>query len=1530
MGSCSSRKNTSRRTRRHHLTWTLLITAVLAVRGSAQTPTAQPLPSSKELTASQRERVRRAAARKLHFRERSQARALERIRNALRNKQYAVGLRPLQRLIDEGDDRFLLEPGSTTPVGLRRAAERMIAALDRDGRNAYEQLFGTVARQRLRDADRTIDVAAYRDILKRYYYTQAGFDAADRLARLAFDRGDYEAAAAGWSRLLRDPAHAKRVVPRVRFALAVASFASGDVQRARRLVRQLGNSRFQIGGSMTTAAQWLRNQRAGAEVAKRQRDWRMPLGNLSRNRTASVSVPFPRARWSFDYAGTEKNLFDKPFRDWETRRSSEVATKSVVNSPLVVNGRVIVRDFHGIHALELKTGRRIWSFRPITSLAKSVTRSNAAQGNAAESGNPFSVRNESGGYDLQSAYAGNSTIGSMSSDGKLLFAVDDFKLNPQRGRTSRQSPFGRMESAGDPAQRTNRLIALRIDGPRDDSGVVRKPEWTVGTVPTPGTDAIDLSSHFFLGPPLPVGGRLYAVTESKQRLYLVCLNAADGRPRWRQTLALAGHPIEGDFARAVKSCMPAYAEGIVVCPTNTGLLVGVDAETGSLRWATLCGEESPELSPFSDTAGPASPARQSGFWNTPRIAGNRVLYLPPDGSRIHCVQLHSGNTEWTTPRGDAEYVAAVTEQETVIVGRRRTRALLLRDGSERWAVALGMPSGAALQLQKQVLIPLATGRIAALEIETGKAVGQTAPAVRLTSAARRTSSRPAAGLSWRPGNLIAADGIILSAEPRQLRAFLPATAVLTRAENELRRHPDSVAKRIDVAEVQLLLGKFRQADGLLVGALRAAPGDQQRSRAQAMLRELLYARLAREPDQRGRLLDRVQKLADTPGEKSRYLVRRAEFELAQGNFDGVLKATQAFERLELKQLFPMQGDESHLVSAASWVPSVIGRIRRRFGPASLKTIAARIDIAGQAALASEGTDQLARFLEVYRDWPQAAGIRAELARRLIARGRYQHAEFLLMTNRENEHARVRAAATAQLAKLWIQRGLHDRAAALLEELGGRYAATTLGDGKTTGRRFLQQFPLPISTRRALQRRRGPARPFSGAIVSAHRDFGVNVALAQTLGEYRGRFLTPHDSPFELLDRGETIERNLSVIDKATAVELGSITIPQRHSYPMLSREAHVGHFFSLGGAGEVLGVSLLEHDLGKPLWRVVPQGFAGRSDLIHVGPAGRTFCSFQARGSLIVVDPATGRLLWQRNGIDPRAGAVSDPYSGLFGDERVLVLFGADRKSFTVFDTHTGAVLRRGQLDISFDHVRRMFGRKLVYVKRQGDVTRLRAWDPLAAKPLFDEKLDGPLHSTTTDEGELVVLLPNHRLLVYGVAQNRKVLEARFSPQETAMLTYLRAFRQGDRLLVNLQAAGRRQPNQNSFYASDAFIAAEHVRGGLYAFDLKSGARLWSRRLPQRSILKPGYPNLPFLILVGRIRNPEIPGRYSMRIDAVDVETGDTLGHAEGIPADRFLHVTVSPDNARVRLYGESSTVRIDGYREPPAAAAGGRLPAGL
>src|SRR5262249_32656921 len=166
----------------------------------------------------------------------------------------------------------------------------------------------------------------------------------------------------------------------------------------------------------------------------------------------------------------------------------------------------------------------------------------------------------------------NSLLGTLSTDGKLVFAVDDLPIPPDPGGLKKAAKLGKpLEEA----IKGNRLQAYGLR--------LGEMSWELGGKPSRKEDP-DFGESFFLGAPLPLGDKLYVLNEKDQEIRLVCLAADTGEVLWLQPLALPAMKLPEDSFRRTQAVHLAYAEGILVCPTNTGAILGVDILSRSTVW----------------------------------------------------------------------------------------------------------------------------------------------------------------------------------------------------------------------------------------------------------------------------------------------------------------------------------------------------------------------------------------------------------------------------------------------------------------------------------------------------------------------------------------------------------------------------------------------------------------------------------------------------------------------------------------------------------------------------------------------------------------------------------------------------------------------------------------------------------------------------------------------------------------------------------------------------------------------------------
>ncbi|MFN0199737.1 MAG: PQQ-binding-like beta-propeller repeat protein [Planctomycetaceae bacterium] len=1504
------------------------------------------------------------------YRNRRQQIILKRGLDALTAGRVSEGLTLLQRLLTQGEDGFLWNNDTKRLTSIRQEVIDRFNQFTPVESKSYQRLFGDDANLLWQQANRSRDVKLYHEICQKYLHTPTGFLAANRLATQWLDQGYPLQAARLWDHLARISAHRNRIDDLIRLKAVIAWQAAGDEQKASEWQRTLSGERtLALGGKTMTIDAWLKQ--LGARRADREAVDSDARSLRSQQSIASAPYWIPQWRHPFRIWGTP--LGESLFSRWEQDQTDGMTPLSVCNFPLAVHDAIFVRSPSGILAIEKNSGRPLWEFPAESSLSRTLGETEAGS-ERPRMGSPrqnpeampprFRVR---GGRDpkgepqkristpslqaglLNHAYANNALMGSLTSYGERLYAIDGTILTPFRYKASgaaNPQPIEDAQLAEIERRGINRLIALpltasvsatrgikptkssndrssassdqTVPGGSEPMATVQ-PLWSIGGQLREAADKDPYAGHFFLGPPLAVNGMLYVMAEVDRQINLLALSAKTGDLIWSQGLCFVDRPIGIDTRRALQSLTPIHSQGILICPTLMQSVVAVEAHSGSLLWAASLSDAAYE---FENSRWPNAVgynASANPFAETLLVEGNRILYLPHDSESIHCLELASGRSLWKAAVEDTDYLAAIDAGTLLAVGRRYSRGLSLASGEELWTTWLGTPSGQGVQIGKTYLVPLERGRIANLDIASGKEIGVS------REEAYQMSPEGAIGVGsrWRPGNLVADGEHVISVGLRDVTSFPQAAARLKQVHQQLVTQKKTVELELLTAELELTLGHFPEARKRLVRLLNQEQAvASYKPRIESSLRALLYAELKEEREDRNVLLAQLSVLSLTPEERARYLTFKAETDLQQQDLEGVLQSCAEFAELELPDLIPDSENPEHWISAESWVPGMIERVQQQINSSDSDHLRAYVDELQQSVLASGDVQLLERFLMVYSQWPQASSVRLALAKLYLERGEFQKGELHLLPVRESGLPVVAAEATRLQYEIWKAAGLTHEAVELLDELSSRYGDVSLSDG-STGKRFAQQAargPLaelmrdrkPLSWPVHRVEIRGSRNPLVMVNPGPARDFaGSGPALRTAYEKYMRRLSTPSDSSFYLLEKGKEPGSKLAVINKHLGLIVGEIGVDPPYQYSTIVSNGHVGHFFPLGAVGRAHGISLLEYETGKPFWTANFTAHIDRHEMLRVGPVTPGCCIFQTRQStLVAVQPSTGKILWLRSDLLLTSGLTIDSSAGIIGDDRVLVVFHADRSHYTIYETQTGKIVRQGQLDVDSSQPRTVIGRKLLYFTSSRPKQELRIWDPLT--DAFELRERVLAFSMLNSEKELLLITAEHQLKIIDVGTGNVLLSMQLSPKQLANLSYLRAFRDRDRYYINFQEAVRFvESTRSSYYASDTFLPADHVQGTLWCVDAKSGELLWQRTLPQRSILRIDQYQLPFLVLMSRERGQTDGTKQSLAIEVVDSQTGLTIGHCNNLFPDKMVQLQYDRDAGRLVLQGLKSDVEI-------------------
>lgn len=1416
----------------------------------------------------------RAAAERVQ-RERAASVAIRNVAERLTVNPDSETLRIAQWVLDQEFDSFTESLSS-----VRLSIESQLRGASDEVLRKYDGVVGGDAENLLSEAKSSASIAGFREVCRRFFLTPAGYSAAERLVAIWLDEGEYELALRLASQILSEPTHRPRIT--AQFRVMAASLQ--QVGRSPSLQTVPANVRLE------PAVDFQRKfWKHRASLIPLEAGWMTLGGSETRNKNVAGSRPVPMPVWSENYFPDQSSRSVQEFLDdWEGTRRELDQPCSPASFPILVNDQVIFRDSVGLRSVDAATGRSNWAYRCNFNPIPVVSRSEARRRLVPTSGMQLP----------QNSFGENSVMGAIASNGPLVFAID----TPANGVLDQQSI---------PGQRyRNRLLALFANGP--EAGRVA---WIhEGVLPQSTKKEAGNATFTFLGPPLPGASELLCVTEHDADVHLTALEPRTGEVIWTQPLCTLDRSEQFDPERHDIACLPVREDGIVVCPTNTGLLVAVDQVRLNLLWAAFVDDLPDPKRPqtrFGARPVQAAVSGYPGYASHVLISRGRVVYLPGHSSQLHCLDLATGKFVWSVPRGDAEFVGTVSDS-VVVVGRQSCRSLSLEDGRELWSMPTGVPAGRGVAIGNHYLLPLDGGRLAAIDLSTGVDQG--------TNAFR---SRTALG------HLVADEQRVYSLSQRGLAAFPEVDFIL--ADIDPSKADLDPSRQIMLAEVAAVQGNL---DGGASGLKKVLSGEltaADRSRARRDLKELYFEKI-----RTGKLLEQeefhhLETLLDKPAELFRLVVSVA------GKQPQLLSVDQRDQLASRAYDLPAQAVGVSVPEAPEWEisPAVWCRLQLTnsavdgFG-ASVRKLQQerRPQLRGDEAL-----QDIQRYVRAF-DGAGLADVRSYLATRSVEEGATHAAEMLWLRNRQEDDTEVAAEASLRLAQLWDKTGFVSDAARQLELLATTYAKTPLPGGQT-GADYVRQLPADHAAKRAWRQSREPnwiVDHVEIQQVAAQPDF-VQSHLPPGLPDRESiRFepdrveVTAHGNLSRI--GGQAIEfvtyqtqfedqQIMSIFDQRTKWRLGSLTLPVARRFAGYDKLVSGGHFIPIGVPGGLFGVSTLQLGDSTPIWQQFPAELAGRRSPVTPGPSGVNFASFYWRNRLYVVDPTDGALLWRR--MIPTHEPAQSQRLDVIGDQHVLAVPGVDqtvdppRRNYEVFETATGRKLATVNPGFLPGNWQGWAGRFAVGIADTSQGRRLQIYDLMKNAVEVSEVIGEGGRPPMLFQNELVCLGGGGELKIFDMIQGRRTLSVQFAAPELLLpIGTIRVFTDQSRCFVNLQ---RHTPTATTSHFNQALnsqMPGISVRDDLYAFDRTTNELLWKRSVPNRRILQFPDCNLPFLVMMSHVKDRVNNSLESLAIEVIDSQSGMTIGYRENLTYDRQL-LTAHYDGERgqIRIRGLTSDIEL-------------------
>jgi outer membrane protein assembly factor BamB len=1420
----------------------------------------------------------------------------------------------------EGPEDFFFKPDPEQPVfrSLKAESGRLISKLPPAGRESYELQFGSQARQMLQEAAAAGDLVRIADVSRRFFYTQAGGEATFLLGRHYLDQNRPLAAVMCFERLLAVPEARERLEPALSLSLATCWVRAGKSDKAKEVLAEfrkkfpdgevfVGGKRVPLFAGEEQSLAWMQ-EHLGKQpiVAPHETDqWVMFRGNEARNAPSSGGQPLLSVRWR------QRTGDDAAIEEFVNKLRHDYLSQDIVAlpsmHPLAVSDVVLMRTAFSLQAVDFETGKLVWKYAAGDESLEQFLRAMSAQ----QSGQNTQA--------LLAALDGrmweDTTYGTLSSDSQQVYYIEDLGLTGMNANmVMTVLPSGQRRYSAN-SRNTNRLAAreLRTQG---------KLKWVVGGVS--GEDEPKLAGAFFLGPPLPLMGQLYALAEVKgQEIRLVALAPETGALLWSQQLAVVDPPVSQDGSRRNSGATPSYADGVLVCPTAAGAIVGLDLSTRSLLW----GYQYPRIATAANPrfqmratmyAGGGGEQRAADHWSdgSITIVDGRVLVTPPETDEIYCLNLFDGHELWKQSRGANLYVACVHEGKAIVVGHKSISALNLADGTKAWPdLALpdkSMPSGRGFYSGGDYYLPLTSAEVARIDLKKGE----------IAERARSRSGNV-------PGNLICYRDSIISQSADGLDAYYQINVLKERIEKTLAEKPDDPEALAALGEIKLDEKALPEAIALFRRSHAAKPTAATRIQ---LIESLLTGLRSDFPAFRGGLAE-LETLIEQPRHRMEYLRLKAAGLQQAGEswpaFETYVELIDEHAPWDLDEV-----DQNLSVRRDRWLREQLSRLRA----AADQSVQLRIDelVGRRLKDASNGksVEELRSFVNLFGTLPAAATARELLAQRLSSDDLLE--QNLLLEDRLQTSSGTAAAgaATAQLAAALRSGGRGDLAAVYYRDLNTRFADVVCVDG-LTGRQLVEELPQADTARALL-------KPVDW------REGRVDAKEERNVGRGGGRMMRPRPANLEVVGNRSSLYRDVNfsilfdaqqylVADDGYGVNRFRVLLSEQgmrratqvrsaYSMPSISYTSLHGGLVVLSMGTQLMAIDTLRSGdslANRVLWtedlsdqiggmsamqsvvpraiglkwggtRFVPEDTFGRR-YGTIGPVTTDGVYYQRLHDLYCVDPLSGKTIWMRKnlplGLD------------LFGDgEFLFAAHPAKNGETLVLRAATGEILNKRRIAPIEDRMVTI-GRKILTWQSVDGQQMLEMRDLAADQANWSFRFAAGSKAALVGQEVVGVLQPDGAFSLVRLSDGHRLSAEKLETDKGLLGIHLLPWERGYILATHAAVAASSnqsvQPYPNS---PDCPL----ITGRLYAFDRESGKSTWPApiKISQQGLLLSQPRDLPVLALLRQVTKPGPINSRDPRLSVlcIDKRTGKVVYDREDLPGTTVSACSFAADPAEQRV----------------------------
>lgn len=1406
-------------------------------------------------------------------------RKLEEAAVLLNEKETDRGLELLQSILN-GEETWYVRDEEQNWKQSNLAAEELILGAAPAVLKRYRELNDDEAEHLLDEAIRSNDIEGLARSARRFFLTRAGLKALDRVASWNLDTGRASLALFYFDRILTSPAHREAPLETIRLKREISLTLLHRDEESPPL-----SGRVLVKGRPQDAAKLLTDFRG---------EWKQ-FGERSTSRTSSISEEASnRAGWpllasSWQWPLTHDRAIGSIIEEMMSASSPRQAPLLFGQRPVLHDGRLYFRDFDSTVALDAQSGQKVEEFVNQTAITSEFLK---------PENRTYAMSPNPSGFEC--TFVANQVYGELTSDGDLIYLIDDLPLNPN----PYLPPFAN-KPGGDAGseRRRNTLVALDAD--------TLSVRWQVGKQKT---EEIEEPIYFF-GPPTPIHGRLYVIGECRSEIGLYCIAPESGEILWRQILAVASRSVDSDIFRRSQACRVVDANGILLCPTNLFLLVAIDPVTHTRLWEySLVAEGQIPVQYTLGTQTIPPPAMILGT-DAPIVSNNAVIVSEPLGHQIHCIDLHTGKLRWRAPRESDWYLGSASGSTLVTIGAQQARGIRIGNGKAAWKVPIPLPSGRGIAIDGNYLLPTMDGRVLVMDMGTGRTKRE------LTSRDRQPI-----------GSILASTDAVLCVGAAGLQSFPLMDRVQSHVNELLATNPKDVSGLYQSGLVHLTLGATLDAISDLQGS---ASGDTNLNEVKQS-RTLLFDLAAHEGLTQASIpesfVNDLGKMATTEAEQGIYLRLNAEYLIRAGKTDEIVSLLDQHEALHLTEAVPSDWNFLHR-TPRSWSRAFLRKTLSRLNDQKQASLISVYRKRLEDAIREKDTDRLKTLAFLFEGQEIGCESRFALGEAYLADEQPAEAEMNFIRAAQGPAPSTTMKALSKLADLAILTDRANDARFYLEQLASPEFMKSLSkedrESLSSSTRQLEERFSPIDV---------PAvsPPWKSVKIeaSSERSFrpepNRRVAFPARAGlpSFADQIVVLDHQRWDLEFIGrasgkidwkiEGMPKSLAYQQPLVYQQIGSLLVFEQsnsiYAISGLEKRLHWHRSFedpsaeltqvvSTSGQVRTVRASSTTYLSGQMLW----------PKIVGCGPS---YLVVRAGKMLYVIDPWSNEVLWTRSDLSQDQFVTSDR-------EYVIVVSPAGQ--WSAHRTLDGELLFTGEIGPDIRFMNGTNGRRVALFQSDGSSAQrkvLRMYDPIIKTHAWKQVLPAGTEWKMIDDSRIILFDEKRNLSVIRIDTGELLIHEQLSAEESKESigpTMLHAYSDGKRLYIG---SNQNFANENIYPVSPSNnVRMMTVHGWLRAYDLETKKKLWHREIYNRNLLYSPGEDLPFLVVIGNrlVDIGDDQRRPATTVELIDKQTGQTIASRDHDQYGTMVELAYSQRDQWIEVRGNNLRIRFEFLRDGQA-----------